>query len=711
MKSQKGGKVPMLKDTLRKLYLRTHPDLFGRYPEQQRGNEESYKELLGILDAIEKHNEFPPAKILVLPFFLKTPVEGEFKEVDLQLRTTGGACNTLVEEALGRFFGDCGLPEVFQWGEGSWGKAVGKDAVENSNLGFDKEEEAREKARKEAEAVAKREEELRRSAPAYNPVDRSAPEDHSIEKVLNEMDDTLQLIAAMPYLDEDDEQQRAIKVHFEQGSGLDDLDAQGYTVKAGVIQMWQGERDLNMLIKGVNADSAIILQRILLHALDIEKQLNEIIAKGGVDDDEDAADAQSKHTSRSAESKHASIRASLGYGSALLRKGGQDRNRFGIKSSNSVYPVAAIARSLVLTPSTEAAETKTSRADAAPSSQNYLVKVRVLHGIDLHIPSTKATCQHAARPEVRVTVNGSSIQSCTAAQHARNHSTWKKHELNFRISGRPTQSRSDGAMGESSSFISMYVSLACTPCSCTCTSKTLDTMVNCVAIGEVGELQFPTKQSGDYEISRFFPVIRHQQQSSHSSFVLLPAGKVKLCIRVEIEKPVPDRVKAALGLKIARGIAWLHRHDMIHRDIKTHNILIGDDLATPNPTVKIGDLGSAVVWHQHEPLLLGEVGSSGYTAPEIFTHHGYDSKVDVWSFGIVLWELTSSSLHNRVNPFTGMTGEEFVSKVQSGCRPNFVHTHQLCVKPIVEKCWILDPSQRPNMDEVVSELEKLCTEL
>ncbi|KAG3133654.1 hypothetical protein PC128_g26308, partial [Phytophthora cactorum] len=153
---------------------------------------------------------------------------------------------------------------------------------------------AREKARKEAEAVAKREEQLRRSAPAYNPVDRSAPEDHSIEKVLNEMDDTLQLIAAMPYLDEDDEQQRAIKVHFEQGSGLDDLDAQGYTVKAGVIQMWQGERDLNTLIKGVNADSAIILQRILLHALDIEKQLNEIIAKGGVDDDEDAADAQSK---------------------------------------------------------------------------------------------------------------------------------------------------------------------------------------------------------------------------------------------------------------------------------------------------------------------------------------------------------------------------------------------------------------------------------
>ncbi|CAI5727507.1 hypothetical protein KXD40_005615 [Peronospora effusa] len=285
MKCQKGNKVPMLKDTLRKLYMRTHPDLFGRYPEQQRANEESYKELLGILDAIEKHNVFPPAKTLVLPFFLKTPVEGEFKEVDLQLRTTGGACNTLVEEALGRFFDECGLPQAFQWGEGSWGKSVGKDAEENPNLGFDKDED---------ELATTSEEQLFQSAPAYNPVDRRAPDDHSVEKMLTELDDTLQLIAAMPYLDEEEEQQRAIKMHFEQGRGLDDLEVQGYTVKAGVLMMWQGERDLNTLVKSVDADSALILQRVLMHTLDIEKELNEFIANEGADDEENATDMQSK---------------------------------------------------------------------------------------------------------------------------------------------------------------------------------------------------------------------------------------------------------------------------------------------------------------------------------------------------------------------------------------------------------------------------------
>ncbi|KAG1696520.1 hypothetical protein DVH05_018170 [Phytophthora capsici] len=420
---------------------------------------------------------------------------------------------------------------------------------------------------------------------------------------------------------------------------------------------------------------------------------------------------------------------------------------------------------------------------------------------------------------------------------------------------------------------------------CSCTAKTQDKGANVVGIGEVGELQFPTKENEDYEMSRFFPVIR-RQQNAQSSFVLLPAGKIKLWVRMEIEKvatqpDIPKRLpftlptnfgealqlkrkqlkatvapennsqilntpltdpsasaellkeiaieashdrvdadnltvehrvgegihscvsagvllqgrngssrqvavkdfryqqtippvnvlrafqqeyrilamcrsqndhqhvveligvileprltilmeffshgslaqclqdeltwchvtikqKVSLGLKIARGLAWMHQHGIIHRDIKPHNILVDDDLTTPNATVKVGDLGSAVVWHQQEPLLLEEVGSLGYTAPEIFVHKGYDNKVDVWSFGIVLWELASSSSQNRVNPLTGMVGEEYVSKVQSGCRPNFVHTHQLCIKPIVEKCWKFDPSQRPGMDEVVTELENLC---
>ncbi|KAI9905855.1 hypothetical protein PsorP6_014054 [Peronosclerospora sorghi] len=135
-----------------------------------------------------------------------TSVAGKFKEVNLTLRTTGGACNTCVEEALGRFFRECNLLEVFQWEKGRWGKGVGKKAVENLNLGFDKEEEDRAKAHKEAEVAAKREEHLHTSTPEFNPDDSgTATEDASIEKVLSELNKCLRsLLLYHSLLDEED---------------------------------------------------------------------------------------------------------------------------------------------------------------------------------------------------------------------------------------------------------------------------------------------------------------------------------------------------------------------------------------------------------------------------------------------------------------------------------------------------------------------------
>lgn len=567
------------------------------------------------------------------------------------------------------------------------------------------------------------------------------------------------------------------------------------------------------------------------------------------------------------------------------------RHCFRNKNSNVIHPVASFAHSAANLKSSRT--TKALIVDNVANSKSFVVKVRVLHGIDLHIP-TIATCQHTLRPEVRITVNGSSLQSCIAAQHARNHSIWKTHELEFHVSPRCQdlkQSQFDGTLNEIFAPILMHISLVCSLCPCA--AKHQDKMANQIAIGEVGELQLSARHNEGFEITQFFPVIRHQQQKSQSLCVLLPAGKIKLCIRVEAKKGFMDRnvkptlvpnflfvdfgealqlkrkqlkttvvskdnlqqeshqqvlqvnssasaqlqreitvetlldhvcannliigqqigegihscvrrgtlhcesdgsdlqvavkvfrhqhlvppinvlrafqqeyrilencrnqrghrhivnllgviveahpiivmeslslgslaqclldeamwsqmtvlQKATIGLKIARGIAWLHEHNMIHRDIKTHNILIGASLIEPNSVVKIGDLGSAVVTHQHEPRHLEEIGSSGYTAPEIFTHLGYDNKVDVWSFGVVLWELMSSSLKERANPFTGLIGEQLVEKIRNGCRPVFAHAHQLCVRPIVEKCWILDPSQRPNMTEVVEDLETLCNKL
>ncbi|DAZ97673.1 TPA: hypothetical protein N0F65_009674 [Lagenidium giganteum] len=272
---ENAGCVPQLKDTLRKLYLRTHPDLFGQYPEQQAQNDSSYKELMGILDSIENNNEFPSAKTLVLPFYLKTPIEGKFKQVSLHLRTSGGACHTLVEAALGKFFEQCGLPSVFKWNDGSWGKVVGKDAVQNTNMAYEDEDES-EKIRAAA-AKRKAEEEARNSAPAYNPVDTKPAEDSSIERILNELNDVFEIIAAVPLLDE--EEYGELRRYYEVQNGLDEIEARGYRIKDATHKLWKGERNITKLTTGLDADSAQIVQRIFMHTLSIEQKVRDLIAE------------------------------------------------------------------------------------------------------------------------------------------------------------------------------------------------------------------------------------------------------------------------------------------------------------------------------------------------------------------------------------------------------------------------------------------------
>lgn len=105
--------------------------------------------------------------------------------------------------------------------------------------------------------------------------------------------------------------------------------------------------------------------------------------------------------------------------------------------------------------------------------------------------------------------------------------------------------------------------------------------------------------------------------------------------------------------------------------------------------------------------MLDEVGSSGYTAPEIFTQQGYDRQVDVWSYGVVLWELTSDASRVNVNPFAGLSVDAFLAAVQSGERP-MLHAEQDPFWVLIDHCWELKPENRPSMDAVVEQLRVIA---
>ncbi|XP_056279436.1 protein-tyrosine kinase 6b isoform X1 [Pseudoliparis swirei] len=157
-----------------------------------------------------------------------------------------------------------------------------------------------------------------------------------------------------------------------------------------------------------------------------------------------------------------------------------------------------------------------------------------------------------------------------------------------------------------------------------------------------------------------------------------------------------------MSAQVADGMSYLEEQNSIHRDLAARNVLVGE-----NNICKVADFGLARVIK--EPFYITEDHKIPYkwSAPEAISHGKFSNKSDVWSFGVLLYEiLTYGSA-----PYPAFSNQETYQQVTNGYRmpappkcPDSLYT-------IMLKCWSAEPDDRPDFKSLNLKLDSSSYEM
>ncbi|KAG7468187.1 hypothetical protein MATL_G00140190 [Megalops atlanticus] len=151
--------------------------------------------------------------------------------------------------------------------------------------------------------------------------------------------------------------------------------------------------------------------------------------------------------------------------------------------------------------------------------------------------------------------------------------------------------------------------------------------------------------------------------------------------------------------EIADGMAYLNANKFVHRDLAARNCMVAEDF-----TVKIGDFGMTRDIYETDYYRKGGKGllPVRWMSPESLKDGVFTTNSDVWSFGVVLWEIATLA----EQPYQGMSNEQVLRFVMEGGLLDKPDNCPDMLFELMRMCWQYNPKMRPSFLEIISSIKE-----
>ncbi|XP_072388296.1 uncharacterized protein Ret [Diabrotica undecimpunctata] len=192
---------------------------------------------------------------------------------------------------------------------------------------------------------------------------------------------------------------------------------------------------------------------------------------------------------------------------------------------------------------------------------------------------------------------------------------------------------------------------------------------------------------------------RHLQNNSTEPQILLKDDPVGHYDEPKVSDITPKDL-LSFAWQICNGMGYLSDMKLVHRDLAARNVLLADD-----KVCKISDFGLTRDVYEDNAYLKRSKGRVPvkWMAPESLADHIYTTKSDVWSFGILIWELVTLG----ATPYPGIAVQNLFHLLRQGYRMERPDNCSPGLYKIMRNCWSIDPEQRPSFQDLSKWFAKL----